>query len=238
MREPVILGENKYILAVNKPAGLITHSDGRTIEPSLAEWLIARCPYLEDIGEPWVSPQGERVRVGGLAHRLDRMTSGVLLAAKTNDAFVYLRDQFKKRSIQKTYLALVHGYMREESGEIVAEIARSRERPKRWFAKSRDASHPRAAITRWRVVQRARFAGAPTTLVEACPLTGRTHQIRVHFASIGHSLVADHLYAPPDAPTLGFSRSLLHASRIVLALPDGTQAIYEAPLPDDIAAVQ
>ena len=237
MQEPEIINENQYILAIYKPAGLIAHGDGRTIESSLAGWLIAQYPYLRDVGEPWVSPQGEVVPVGGLVHRLDRTTSGVLLAAKTNDTFAYLKQQFRMRVVHKTYLAFVMGHMQEDSGTIVAEIKRSADMPKRWFARPTDTEDPRAAITRWSVVMRFVIGDRPVTLVEARPVTGRTHQIRVHLASVGHPLVADHLYAPSDAPSLGFTRPALHAQRIELTLPDGASAVFEAPLPDDFSAV-
>ncbi|MBM3261574.1 RNA pseudouridine synthase [Candidatus Kaiserbacteria bacterium] len=232
---PRSIAQTQELLAINKPAGLIVHSDGRTVEPSLADWIVERYPALRDVGEPWVSPQGEVVSVCGLVHRLDRTTSGVIIAAKTSDAFEKMRQAFKERRVEKTYRAFVYGHLEaDEEGTIVAEIARTRELPRRWYAIARESDHVRAAITQWRVL--ARFidpaSGEPVSYVEAHPLTGRTHQIRVHFASIGHPLVGDHLYAPERASLLSFSRPALHAYRMSFAMNE-SQEEFIAPLPED-----
>lgn len=228
---PAVIAETDDVLVLNKPAGLITHSDGRTEEPSVAEWIAEHYPALATVGEPWVSPQGEKVRVCGLVHRLDRTTSGVLVAAKTNEVFTYLKGEFKARRVEKKYHAIIYGRM-EGSGTIVAEIARTGTAPKRWYAKPREASHTRAAITEWRVLSHFKVGGEPVTYLELTPKTGRTHQLRVHLASIGHPILADHLYAP-DKPTLfDFMRPALHAYSISFALLGETYA-YIAPLPTD-----
>ncbi len=231
MAVPEVIAETDDVLVLNKPAGLITHSDGRTVEPSVAEWITDRYPMLADVGEPWVSPQGEKVRVCGLVHRLDRTTSGVLVAAKTNKVFTYLKGEFKERRVEKTYHALVHGRM-EGAGTIVAEIARTGTVPKRWYAKPRDQSHSRAAITEWRVIKNFEVDGAPVTYLELTPKTGRTHQLRVHLTSIGHPMVGDHLYAPDRPTLLGFTRTALHAYSISLTLA-GEPQTFTAPLPAD-----
>lgn len=229
---PDIIAETDELLAVSKPAGLIVHSDGRTEESSLAEWLIERYPFLENIGEPWVSPQGERVRIAGLVHRLDRTTSGVLLAAKTPEMFAYLKGEFKARRVEKTYRALVYGHVEADSGRIVAEIMRSSEPPKRWYARPCEENDIRAAITDWQVLKRLEIGGEPISYLELSPKTGRTHQLRVHLASIGHPIVADHVYAPERA-RLGFERPMLHAYSISVVLPNGKRRDFLAPLPDD-----
>src|SRR5262245_59109195 len=100
---PEVIAETNHVIVVNKPAGLIVHSDGRTEESSLAEWLIATYPELGEVGEPWISPQGESVRVAGIVHRLDRTTSGVVLVAKTPEMFAYLKNEFKERRVEKVY---------------------------------------------------------------------------------------------------------------------------------------
>lgn len=229
---PDILADIDDILAVNKPAGLIVHSDGRTHEPSLAEWLIEQFPTQAGIGEPWVSPQGESVRIAGLVHRLDRTTSGVLLAAKTPDIFAYLKGEFKARRVEKTYRALVYGHVEADSGRIVAEIMRSSEPPKRWDARPCDEGDIRAAITNWRVLKRFDISGEPVSYLELSPKTGRTHQLRVHLSSVGYPIVADHLYAS-GRPDLGLVRPMLHAYSISIVLPNGKRRDFLAPLPDD-----
>jgi 23S rRNA pseudouridine1911/1915/1917 synthase len=238
MDEPQILVETQDIIAVDKPAGLIAHSDGRTEEPSLAEWLIARCPFLAEVGEPWVSPQGESVRVGGLVHRLDRGTSGILVAAKSNEIFAYLRSEFRARRVEKTYHAYVYGHMDAAVGRIVAEIARSGGQPKRWYAHMCEEADARAAITNWKLVENTAdpATGEDAALLELTPETGRTHQIRVHLASIQHPIVADHLYAAERPSILGFERLALHASRIALTLPSGERVEYEVSLASDFPA--
>ncbi len=227
--EPYIIAETADLLVIDKPSGLIVHSDGRTQEPSVADWILTHFPALEGIGEAWLSPQGILYPRPGIVHRLDRTTSGVLLIAKTEGMYRYLKAEFKARRVEKTYRAMVYGHVATDEGEVVAEIARSRDVPKRWYAReARSAS--RAAITKYRVIAR-RDVGEPVTDLEITPLTGRTHQIRVHLASIGHPLVADHLYATDRAPLPGYTRPMLHAHTISVSLPNGIRETYTAPLP-------
>ncbi len=233
MDAPRVIGETEDFLVVDKPAGLIVHSDGRTVEPSLADWILGNYPALASVGESWISPQGERVPCPGIVHRLDRSTSGAMLIAKTPEAFAQLKTLFKERNIQKIYLAYVHGHMAESEGRIVAEIVRSSIPPKRWYARPCGESDVRAAITAWKLLMNLDEDAA---YIEARPLTGRTHQIRVHCASIGHPLVADHVYAPEKRPILGFTRPALHASSISLEYM-GTPYAFSAPLPPDFLAV-
>lgn len=228
--KPSVIAETSYLLAVAKPAGLITHRDGKNEEPSLSEWVGEQYPELRGVGGAWVSPQGESIPLNGVAHRLDKQTSGVVLVAKDDETFAALRAEFKARRVKKTYLAYVHGHMDEE-GEIVAEIARTTEVPKRWYAKPCAKEHPRAAITEWKLVRHlSGKGGEPASLLEVEPKTGRTHQIRVHLSSIGHPILADHLYGEGKIPLLGFTRLALHALRVEFTLY-GEHLVVEAPLP-------
>jgi 23S rRNA pseudouridine1911/1915/1917 synthase len=231
---PQVIGENEWLIALDKPAGLIVHSDGRTQEPSLADWVGQTYPNLKGVGGVWVSPQGENIPLNGLAHRLDRTTSGVVLVAKTQESFEYLKQEFKARNIRKKYLAWVYGKMPALEGTIVAEIMRSSDLPKRWYARTCQMSDVRAAITEWKVVE----SKVDASLLELAPKTGRTHQIRVHLAHIGHSIIADHLYAPNRESMLGFKRTALHALAIALILPDGSSVEYVAPEPEDFLAAR
>ncbi len=246
---PTIIAETDEVLVVNKPAGLIVHSDGRTQESTLAEWILKEYPALLSVGEPWISPQGESVILPGIVHRLDRTTSGVLLIAKTMETYAYLKNEFKERRVEKIYRAVVYGLIAAEKGRIVAEIMRSRETPKRWYARVCDEGEKpstgadqrsigRAAITEWRLLKRLSDPETEesASYLEVRPKTGRTHQIRVHFASIGHPVVADHLYAPERKPILRFSRPALHAYSISLVLK-GKKETFVAPLPDDFHVV-
>jgi 23S rRNA pseudouridine1911/1915/1917 synthase len=222
--EPKVVAENAWLIAIDKPAGLIVHSDGRTEEPTLVDWLLERWPGLKDVGEPWLSPQGEMIARPGIVHRLDRTTSGVMLIAKTQEAWEYLRAEFQARRVEKKYLALVHGALGGE-GRISAEIDKGGT-PKKWFAKDCPADSKRAAITDWKSLE----VRENVTLVEAMPRTGRTHQLRVHFAHIGHPIVGDHIYGA-GLPTLGFERVMLHAHSIALTLPSGERNEYLAHRP-------
>ncbi len=235
---PTVIFENEHIIALNKSAGLIVHSDGRTVEPSVAEWIGEQYPYMKGIGEPWISPQGEVVLINGLVHRLDRTTTGVLVAAKNNEVFAYLRTVFTERRVSKVYRAIVYGHLENNEGTIVAEIARTSTIPKKWCAVPCEESHKRAAITTWKVLSRGTDEqGNAYTYVEVYPKTGRTHQIRVHFAFVGHPLVADHLYATDHKAMLGFTRPALHAYSISFPLSSGEHMTLKAPLPPDFERV-
>lgn len=235
---PSIIRETEDYLVLDKPAGLICHSDGRTIEPSVAQWLAANYPDTSPVGEPWISPQGESIPIQGLVHRLDRGTSGVLVAARTNALWEYLRASFKEHRVEKEYRAIVYGDIDGEQGRIVAEIARSAEKPRRWYARACDASHVRAAITQWQVLSRGSTPeGDRYSVLALFPKTGRTHQLRVHLSSIGHPIVADHLYAPEKPVLFGLTRPALHAYAISFPLPSGERVRYEAMLPPDLASV-
>ncbi len=232
---PDVLYEDNDVLVINKPAGLIVHSDGRTSEPSLAEWVCARYPEMKDVGEAWTSPQGEVIARPGIVHRLDRTTSGVMILAKHARAFSFLKEQFQKRTLQKEYLAYVYGHPKDTEGVIEAEIGRTRRDPPRWSAQFGKKGNLRAAITSWCTVKRGidTETGEKVTLLSVSPKTGRTHQIRVHLKAIHHPIVADMLYAPRQKPLLGFTRPALHALSLSLTLPSGEHQKFEAPLPED-----
>ena len=232
-----ILYEDADVVVVNKPAGLIVHSDGRTKEPSVADWALARDPGLKDVGEPWVSPQGETIMRPGIVHRLDRGTSGVMILAKTNEAHAFLKKQFEDRSTEKKYHALVYGHPKEDGGVIEAEIVRIRSTPPRWgVARADEKRKHRAAITEWQVLSRGAdpLTGENVSYLEVRPKTGRTHQIRVHLKHLGHPVICDPLYAKGRPCLFGLTRPALHAFSLAIVLPDGARRIFEAPLPDDL----
>ncbi len=236
--EPTIIYEDDDVLVVNKPAGLIVHSDGRTKEPSVADWVLAHYPQMADVGESWTSPQGEVVPRPGIVHRLDRDTSGVMILAKTREAYEFLKAQFGERTTEKVYKAFVYGHPSRDEGTIEAEIVRIRSIPPRWgVARASEDKKHRAAVTDWHVLARERDpeTGEKVALMEARPKTGRTHQIRVHFKHLGHPVVADPLYAKGRPALLGFSRQALHAFSLAITLPSGDHRTFEAPLPADFA---
>lgn len=237
--EPTVLYEDDDVLVLDKPAGLIVHSDGRTDEPSVALWVLARYPALAEVGEPWTSPQGEIVPRPGIVHRLDRDTSGVIILAKTSETYIFLKGQFQDRTTEKVYRAFVYGHPKLDRGTIEAEIVRIRAVPPRWgVARMGEDKKHRAAITDWRVLARAvdPDTNEKVAFMEARPKTGRTHQIRVHFKHLGHSVVCDKLYAKGKPCFLGFSRQALHAASLAITLPSGERRTFVAPLPGDFTA--
>jgi 23S rRNA pseudouridine1911/1915/1917 synthase len=234
-----IIFEDSDVLVINKPAGLIVHSDGRTVEPSVAEWAVSKYPEMKGVGEPWTSPQGEVVDRPGIVHRLDRTTSGVMILAKTPTVHAFLKKQFQDRTTIKEYLAYVYGHPKEDGGMIEKEIVRIKSVPPRWGVAFGEENTKRAAVTEWKILKRG-FAAIttgnvrePVSLVSVCPKTGRTHQIRVHLKAINHPVLSDHLYAPTKPQLLGFTRPALHAFRLVITVPSGEEKTFEAPLPGD-----
>ncbi len=220
-----LLYEDDDLLVVNKPAGMVVHVGAGVKSGTLVNALLYHIGTLSRVG-------GE-LRPG-IVHRLDRMTSGVLVVAKNDAAHRHLAGQFKGRQVRKTYIALVHGRVENDSGEITRSVGRDTRRRIRMRPGGAGA---REAATRYRVIRRwPRF-----TLLEAEPLTGRTHQIRVHFSSIGHPIVGDTLYGAPsrlhvqgrEVRTL--PRNFLHAATIEFRHPRrGDRVRFEAPLPAEL----
>jgi len=229
-----IVYEDDDLLVVNKPPGLVVHPAPGHDRGTLVNALLHHCGALREVGG--------RERPG-LVHRLDKETSGLLVVAKTEAAMRDLVAQFKHHTIERRYLALAVGRFERRQGEIALAIGRDRVHRKKFS--SRTAS-PKASTTRYRVLEQF----APATMVEATPLTGRTHQIRVHFASIRHPLVGDVLYGGPAIRRLTqlagegpdgrplIARQMLHAQSLGLRHPATGQSMrWEVPPPTDMAAV-
>lgn len=247
MKTPEILYEDADVVVVNKPAGISVHQDGRRKakapegsspgasqgeafrEETLADWFASYVPEAEGVGEPLTLTNGVVVDRPGIVHRLDKETSGVMILAKHQDAFLFLKHQFQERKTTKIYRAFVWGEMKEASGVIELPIGRSRSDFRRRSAE-RGAKPPlRDALTEWALI----LGASEFSYVEVRPKTGRMHQIRVHFKALQHPLVADALYAPKRPSALGFERLALHARSLSLALPNGDTRTFEAPLPED-----
>lgn len=260
-KEPSVIFENEHLIAVNKPAGLVVHSDGKTVEPTLCDWLLERWPEMKGVGEPLVMTGSKNAETGeatqiviyrpGIVHRLDRETSGVMVVAKTQESFLFLKEQFQNREIQKTYRALVWGLVKEDKGIIDRPIGRSKTDFRKWSAERFARGELRPATTEYKVL--GRLEGVPPsvgetkdqkkiphnfTYIEAYPKTGRTHQIRVHFKAVNHPIVGDSLYAPNHPFALGFARTALHALRIRITDLGGTEHEFEAGLPEDFTGFE
>lgn len=210
-----VIYEDADLLVVNKPAGMTVHPAPGHATATLVNAILAHCDDLSGIGG---------VLRPGIVHRLDRDTSGVIVVAKNDPAHNALARQLKARTVEKTYVALVEGTPKPAEGVIDAPIARDPRNRQRMAI----VENGRASTTAYRVIER--FRGY--ALVEARPKTGRTHQIRVHFAAIGHPIAGDRVYGKPSALV---GRQFLHAKRIAFNHPRTSERVeFEAPLPEDL----
>ena len=216
-----ILYEDEDVVAVNKPAGMVVHAGAGCRSGTLVNALLSRFAALSGLG-------GEQRP--GIVHRLDRYTSGVILVARHDAAHRRLAEQFARREVEKVYIPLVHGVVKQERGRLEKPIARDPVRRVRMTAR---LGRGRTALTEYLVLKRFQ----DFTLLEVKIGTGRTHQIRVHLAGIGHPVAGDRLYGAPakaqGAPAPG--RYFLHARRIRFRNPSTGKAVtVEAPLPQEL----
>lgn len=228
-----ILYEDKDVVVINKPAGLVVHPDGKTKEKTLVDWILAEYPRAKNVGEPIILNDGEKILRPGIVHRIDRDTSGVLIIAKTKKAYEFLKEQFKERKVHKTYNAFIYGEMKDERGMIDRPIGRSPSDFRKWSSTRGARGEIRDAITYFKVLK----VKDGISFVEAMPKTGRTHQIRVHFTAINHPILQDSLYAQKfyleKENQLGFKRTALHARQIEITIPSGKEIKVIAPYPED-----
>jgi 23S rRNA pseudouridine1911/1915/1917 synthase len=211
-----ILYADSDVLALNKPAGMVVHAGAGRHSGTLVNALLHHFGKLSSAG-------GEERP--GIVHRLDRDTSGVLIAARTDRAHRLLADQFASREVEKAYLALVEGQIRQDEGRIESRIERDPVRRTRMTART---GRGRSALTYYKVLQRL----PRHTFVELWIGTGRTHQIRVHMASLRHPVAGDTLYGAAAAE---YGRFFLHAHRIRFRSPSSGELIsVEAPLPEEL----
>lgn len=222
-------------MVLDKPAGLVVHGDGKTHTYTLSDWLLEKYPELKGVGEPWPLKDGVTIERPGIVHRLDRETSGVMIIARHQVAYEFLKKAFQERTAQKTYATFVYGHLKEENGVINKPIGRSPADFRRWSAQPGARGEMRDAVTEWKLLKQGidQDTGEKVAYLELYPKTGRTHQIRVHLKAIHHPVVSDSLYADSKPQALGFVRTALHARALTLELPSGTTQTFEAPLPLD-----
>jgi len=227
-QEIEIIYEDDDALVLNKASGLVVHSDGKTRESTVVDWLLLNYPEIKDVGEIQ-NIDGKEVQRPGIVHRIDRDTSGVLIVAKNQNAYLYLKQQFKERNIEKKYFCFLYGVPKERKDTINASIGRSNKDFRLRSAEQGARGELREARTEYKVL----IDNGEYSYVEACPKTGRTHQLRVHFKALQHPIVCDSLYAPKRECALGFDRLALHAYSLTLTLPSGATLCAETPLPHD-----
>jgi len=220
-----ILYEDKFLIVVNKPAGIVVYPAAGHKTGTLMNALRYHCKKLAKAGSP-LRP--------GVVHRLDKDTSGVMVVALDDAAYYNLAEQFKQRTIDRRYVALISGILRGDSGEIRLHIVRSESDRKKMSTRMKKGKE---AVTTWKVIER--FHGA--ALIEAKLKTGRTHQIRVHFASVGHPVLGDKTYGKKTEIEIGsrkkisFPRQMLHAELLGFIHPStGKYLEFHSPFPGDM----
>lgn len=216
-----VLFENDDLLVVNKPAGMVVHPSAGHAGGTLVHAALAHAPEMEGVG-------GEGRP--GVVHRLDRDTSGIILLAKNDMAHRWLQEQFRSRKVEKTYLALVDGHPPTPSGRIEAAVGRQTTQRKLMAVVAEHKGRP--AVSLYRTLE----SYSAHTLLEVKPVTGRTHQIRLHLKFIGCPVVGDVVYGLRN-PSLPLGRHFLHAQRLTILLPKETKSSqFEAPLPAELQA--
>jgi len=217
-----ILFENEDLLVINKPAGMVVHPAAGHASGTLVNAVLGYDPEIEGIG-------GEERP--GVVHRLDKETSGLILLAKNERAHRWLQDQFRLRKVEKAYLALVDGKPPTPTGRVETYIGRDPSHRKKMAIVPE--SRGREAISEYKVVE----SFDKHTLLEFHPLTGRTHQIRLHCAFLGCPIVGDEVYGKKK-PSVEINRHFLHAYRLKIVLPnEQAPRLFEAPLPNELSVV-
>ena len=215
-----IIFENQDLIVVNKPAGMVVHPSAGHPQGTLVHAALAYAPNIDGVGG--------KVRPG-VVHRLDKDTSGLILLAKNDHAHHWLQDQFRLRKVQKKYLALVDGHPPTPMGRIDAAIGRSSKNRSQMAVVQNDQG--KLAVTEYQVVEKFR----QYSLLEAHPITGRTHQIRLHLKFIGCPVAGDRLYGYRKS-SIPLNRHFLHAFQLVIRLPDEDEPHeFLAPLPNDLS---
>lgn len=228
-----ILFEDDDVIVLDKPAGIPVHprfdKNGlplqNEINNTLVSALLAHYPPLKEVGDqPAIRP--------GIVHRLDKDTSGIIIVAKNQKSFEFLKQQFQDRLAEKKYIALVAGHLKEKESEISQPLARSENDP----SKQKISAQGKPAITQYKLLEKFK----DFSLIEARPRTGRMHQIRVHFAWLGHPIAGDKKYG--KAAIKGLNRQFLHAAQLQITLPasplPGQKKTFLSPLPPDLEGIR
>jgi len=209
---PEVIFEDQSVIVINKSAGLVVHPSGKQIQPSVAG------AFADDIED------SDLLRPG-IVHRLDKDTSGVMILARNIETKEFLQAQFKARAVKKIYTALVVGHLQDADARIELPLERSKKNPEKMTV----SSSGKIAITEYQTVTQYNNY----TLVQVQLLTGRTHQIRAHFAHIGNPVASDRLYSQQDLPK-GLARQFLHASSLTIETSPGNAETFTAPLAKDL----
>ena len=216
-----IVFEDNHIIIINKAPGLVVHPGAGNDSGTLVNALLYHCPEILNAGE-------DKSRAG-IVHRPDKNTSGIMVAAKTKSALEFLKKEFKQRRVKKQYFALVKGVIKDDTGRITLPVGRH---PQKRIIMTTKGENLRSAETLWNVKQRYEDA----TLVNALLLTGRTHQIRVHFYAIGYPIIGEKIYQfrRMRKQKTSIPRPMLHSASLQFRHPfSGKLMSFNVPLPDD-----
>ena len=224
MNDPRILFEDESLVVIDKPYGVVVNNAESVKSETIQTWFIQK--YKIPSGEL------EFLQKGGVVHRLDKDTSGVMVLAKTPEAYEKLKQQFLERKTVKKYIALVHGEFKEQEGIISTPLER---RGAKFFVGG-DLS--KTAITEWKVIRQCSMFNVQCSMVELTPHTGRTHQLRVHMRHLGHPIVSDPIYGDRKTWKKDLEvcpRLFLHAKSLEIAHPmTGEKMVFEAQLPEEL----
>jgi 23S rRNA pseudouridine1911/1915/1917 synthase len=231
--EPKIIFENQEVVVIEKPAGMVANQAESVTGETVQGWFLGK--FLDDpVSNDKIDKNSEFYQKGGVVHRLDKDTSGVMILAKNEAAYVFLKQQFLERKVEKKYIAMVHGGFRDKSGEVAKPLMRH-PRDRKRFTTGGDPL--RTAITEWKVVREFIMNNEQFTLLELFPHTGRTHQLRVHMQYLHHPIVSDSIYgfAKRWQEDLRWCpRLFLHAQMLKLVLPGGKESVFESKLPVEL----
>lgn len=218
-----LIKETSDYLIIEKPAGVVVHPASGINEPTLIEGLLSKYPELKEVGDDPMRP--------GIVHRLDRDVSGLMVVARNQGMFNYLKQLFKERDITKKYLALVVGHLNQPDGVINFPLARSNNKHGKMAARSKSDNDTREAITKFELIKLYQ----PASLLKIEIETGRTHQIRAHLAALGYPIVGDKLYRPKK---LNFKatpeRLFLHAAELSFLDQNGERQTFTSTLPQEL----
>lgn len=211
-----IIFEDDDVLIINKPAGLVVHPDNTYKDNTLSDIVVENYPEIKNVGQE-ARP--------GIVHRLDKDTSGLIIVAKNQNSYDYLIEIFKNRQIEKKYFALVYGILKEKKGIIVYSLE------KKGKVRARLSKTSKPAVTRYEVIKEF---GNKFSLLDVKIETGRTHQIRVHLAKIGHPIVSDQEYKFRKMEVTELKRQFLHSHYLKFKLPSGIEKEFNIDLPADL----
>lgn len=229
-----IIYEDGDVIVFEKPAGLMVHEAPGKKETTAVDALIKHYPPIKKVGDPSTSSEQENTRPG-IVHRLDKLASGVMIAAKTQLAFEFLKKQFSEHRVKKEYLVLVYGTPAKETGTISFRLARSKTKG-RMVAKPTASEEGRAAVTHFEVIKKIKT----TTLLRVEIETGRTHQIRAHLRALNLPVVGDPLYKKTrmkNIRPISLPRLFLHAHKLTIFLPNGEKKTFVSPLPNELKKI-